>query len=91
LREALVVATRLRAGASVAEVRRGLRMPPRAAERFVSDVEGSDPERFARALCALAELELDTRGGAALAGSRSALSGLEEETLALRALASIAG
>jgi DNA polymerase-3 subunit delta len=91
VREALVVATRLRAGASVAEVRRGLRMPPRAAERFVSDVAGSDPERFARALCALAELELDTRGGAVLAGSRSARSGLEEETLALRALASIAG
>jgi DNA polymerase-3 subunit delta len=91
LREALVVALRLRAGASAAEVRRGLRMPPRAAERFVADVARSDPERFGRALCALAELELDTRGGAPLASSRAAFSGLEEETLALRALVSIAG
>jgi len=35
LREALQVALRLQAGESAAEVRRGLRMPPRAAERFV--------------------------------------------------------
>jgi DNA polymerase-3 subunit delta len=91
LREALIVALRLRAGASAAEVRRGLRMPARAAERFVADVAAGDPERFRRALCALSELELDTRGGAILASSRSAVSGLEEETLALRALASIAG
>ena len=80
LREALAVAVRLRAGESVAEVRRGLRMPPRAAERFLADVARSDPERLGLALCALAELELDSRGGAPLTGARSAFSGLEEDT-----------
>ena len=37
LREALAVAVRLRAGEPVAEVRRSLRMPSRAAERLVAD------------------------------------------------------
>ena len=41
LREALAVALRLQAGESAAEVRRGLRMPPRAAERFIKDVAAS--------------------------------------------------
>jgi DNA polymerase-3 subunit delta len=86
LRDALAVAVRLQAGESVAEVKRGLRMPPRAAERFVADVARSDVERLRTALAALADLELDTRGGAPLASSRTPLAGMGEDTLALRAI-----
>jgi DNA polymerase-3 subunit delta len=89
LRDALAVALRLQAGESVAEVKRGLRMPARAAERFVADVARTDVERLRSALAALADLELDTRGGAPLASSRTALAGLGEDTLALRAIEAI--
>jgi DNA polymerase-3 subunit delta len=89
LREALAIALRLRAGESVAEVKRGLRMPARAAERFVADVARTDPDRLRRALAALADLELDSRGGAPLASSRSPLAGLGEDTIALQAIATI--
>ncbi len=89
LRDALAVALRLQAGESLAEAKRGLRMPARAAERFVADVARTDPQRLRTALAALADLELDTRGGAPLASSRTALTGLDEDTLALRAIESI--
>jgi DNA polymerase-3 subunit delta len=89
LRDALAVAVRLQAGESVAEVKRTLRMPARAAERFVADVARSDLERLRGALATLAQLELDTRGGAPLASSRGALAGLDEDTLALRAIETI--
>ncbi len=91
VREALTVALRLQAGESAAEVKRSLRMPSRAAERFVADVARSDPERLRAALGVLADLELDTRGGAELRAARSRRSGLHEDTLALRAIAAIAG
>ena len=89
LREALAVALRLQAGESAAEVRRGLRMPPRAAERFIKDVARAEPERLRAALAALADLEIDTRGGSPLPEGRSRMSGLDEETLALRAIETI--
>ncbi len=89
LRDALAVALRLRAGESVAEIKRGLRMPARAAERFVADVARTDPDRLRTALAALADLELDSRGGAPLASSRTALAGLDEDTLALRAIEAV--
>jgi DNA polymerase-3 subunit delta len=89
LRDALAVAVQLRAGRSAAEVKRGLRMPARAAERFLADVARSDPERLSQALCALAELELDSRGGPELLSSRTPLNGLEEDTRALTALEAI--
>jgi DNA polymerase-3 subunit delta len=91
LRDALAISLRLRAGESAAEVRRGLRMPPRAAERFVRDVAQTEPERLRAALGALADLELDTRGGSPLPRARSRMSGLDEETLALRAIEQITG
>ncbi len=86
LRDALAVALRLQAGESVAEVKRGLRMPARAAERFVADVSRSDPQRLRTALATLAELELDSRGGAPLSAGRGTLASLDEDTLALRAI-----
>jgi DNA polymerase-3 subunit delta len=89
LRDALAVAVRLRAGESEATVKRGLRMPARAAERFVADVARSDPERLQAALGALADLELDSRGGAVLVSSRAPLAPLSEDTLAVRAIQAI--
>jgi DNA polymerase-3 subunit delta len=86
LRDALAVALRLRAGESAAEVKRGMRMPPRAAERFLADVSRTDPDRLRQALVALAALEVDTRGGAVVASGRGALAGMSEDTLALRAI-----
>jgi DNA polymerase-3 subunit delta len=89
LRDALAISLRLRAGESAAEVKRGLRMPPRAAERFVRDVAQTEPERLRAALGVLADLELDTRGGSPVPQARSRMSGLDEETLALRAIEAI--
>jgi DNA polymerase III subunit delta len=91
LREALAVALRLQAGESEAGVKRSLRMPSRAAERFIADVARSDPGRLRGALAALADLELDSRGGAAIASERAPLAALGEDTLALRAIAQISG
>jgi DNA polymerase-3 subunit delta len=91
LREALAVALRLQAGESPADVARSLRMPSRAAERFLADVARSDPERLRTALGVLADLELDTRGGAPLRAGRSGHAALQEDTIALRAIAAIAG
>jgi DNA polymerase-3 subunit delta len=89
LRDAIAIALRLQAGESVGEVKRGLRMPARAAERLVADVARTDPDRLRQALGALADLELDSRGGAPLSASRSSLAGLDEDTLALRAIETI--
>jgi DNA polymerase III subunit delta len=89
LREALALTVRLQSGASTAEVRRTLRMPARAAERFLADVAQTEPEQLRAALAALADLELDTRGGSPLPSARSGLSALDEDTLALRALETI--
>ena len=90
LRDALAVSLRLSAGESAATIKRGLRMPSRAADRLIADVQRSDPHRLRAALGALADLELDSRGGAVLTRERSPLSALDEDTVALRAIATIA-
>ncbi len=79
LREALGVAAQLEAGKPQASVRAGLRMPPKAAQAFVADVARTDTTRLRRALSALADLEVATRGG----------SPLDSDTLALRTIAQI--
>jgi DNA polymerase-3 subunit delta len=86
LRDALSISLRLQSGESVAEVKRGLRMPARAAERLLADVARSDPERLRAALAALADLELDARGGAPLTADRSPLATLTEDTIAQRTI-----
>ncbi len=80
LREALAVAQALEAGTPVAKVRAGLRMPPRAAAKFIEDVGRTDAAALRRAIALLAQLELDTRG-------RSAL---DPDTLAVRTIERIA-
>jgi DNA polymerase III subunit delta len=89
LRDAEAVSVRLQEGAPPAEIKRGLRMPPRAADRFIADVARTEPERLRTAVCRIADLELDTRGGAPLTASRTTLSSLEEDTLALRAILAV--
>jgi DNA polymerase III subunit delta len=80
LREALDVADRLESGESAAQVRRGLRMPPKAAERFIADVQRTDRDALRRAIEHVADLELDSRGGRAV----------PEDTAALRTVLRIA-
>ncbi|HEY7965899.1 MAG TPA: DNA polymerase III subunit delta [Solirubrobacteraceae bacterium] len=79
LREALSVAHRLEQGAPPASLRGELRMPPRAAAAFIADVSRTDATALRGAVCSLADLELDSRGG----------STLDPDTLALRTLAAI--
>jgi DNA polymerase-3 subunit delta len=80
LREALGVAEALAAGQSAAQAKKALRMSPRQATKLVADVERRDVDAFRRALAAMADFELESRGGA---GGRG---GLDEETAALRAV-----
>jgi DNA polymerase-3 subunit delta len=89
MREALEVALRLEAGEPPAQIKRTLRMPSRAADRFIKDVSRTDPERLRSALTAIADLELDSRGGALLTRRRSSLAALDKDTIALRAIAAI--
>jgi hypothetical protein len=56
---------------------------------LVGDVARSDPGRLRAALGALADLELDSRGGAVIAADRTPLAALNEDTLALRAIRTI--
>ncbi len=90
LRDALAISLRLQDGDSVAEVKRTLRMPARAAERFVADIARTDPDKLRAALATMADLELDSRGGAPLLASRTPFAGLSEDTLAQRAIEKIA-
>jgi DNA polymerase-3 subunit delta len=85
LREALAVADALQSGQSAAQVKKALRMSPRQASKLVSDVERRDAVVFRRALTALADFELESRGGV---GGRG---GLGEETIALQTVLAATG
>lgn len=81
LRDAHEIATRLDAGESPAQIRGRLRMPSFAADRLIADVRGHDPETYRRGLELLADLEVESRGGAGAA--------LSEDTAAVRVVAAI--
>jgi DNA polymerase-3 subunit delta len=81
LRLAHEVVSRMDAGESASDVKRGLRMPPRAAAQFIAAAGRADRDSLRAAIEALADLELDSRGGRALA----------EDTAALRTIDLIAG
>lgn len=85
LRDALAVAEALAAGQPAAQIKRSLRMPSFAAERLIADAGRRDVESLRRALIAMADLELESRGGGPAGGAQS------EETAALRALLAAAG
>jgi DNA polymerase III subunit delta len=78
LRDAVTIAEQLQAGQSPAQVKKTLRMPPRAADKFVKDVAGRDVDTLREALAAMADLELESRGGAG--------GVLSEDTAAIRAV-----
>jgi DNA polymerase-3 subunit delta len=81
IRQALEVAERLEAGESPGQVRKGLRMPPKAADRFIADVQRTDRDALRAAVQRLADLERDSRGGSAAEQS--------EDTAAIRAILAI--
>jgi DNA polymerase-3 subunit delta len=76
------VAQAIEAGEPVAQVKRRLRMPSRAADRLIADARDTGAEQLRRALEEIADLELASRGG----GSGAA----GEDTVALRAIQTIA-
>jgi len=80
VRMAYDVVCRLDAGEAPGEIKRTLRMPPKAAERFIADARRADVRSLRAAIEALADLEVASRGG----------TELEEDTAALRAIEQIA-
>jgi DNA polymerase III subunit delta len=83
VRAAVEVAQALEQGGSALQVKRGLRMPSRAADRLIADARRRGVERLRQALEQIADLELASRGGAA--------GGLGEDSETLLALQRIAG
>jgi DNA polymerase III subunit delta len=81
VRSAHDVTIALDAGEPPAQIRRRLRMPPRAADAFIADAQRAGADRLRQATCEVADLELASRGG----GS----GGAGEDTSALRAIARI--
>jgi DNA polymerase-3 subunit delta len=82
IRVAHEIACALDAGQAPAQIKRGLRMPSRAADRLIADARRSGAEKLRRAIEELADLELASRGGGP--------SGASEDTTALRAIQRIA-
>ena len=78
LRDALAVGEALAAGQPPAQVKKTLRMAPKAADRLLADAGRRDVEAQRRALVVMADLELESRGGGGAA--------LSEETAAVRAV-----
>ena len=64
VRTALGVAQALDRGEPASQVKRGLRMPSRAADALISDARRGGPDRLRGAIEELADLELASRGGA---------------------------
>ncbi len=82
VRTAHEVAVALEQGTPPAQIKRGLRMPSKAADRLIADAGRSGAENLQRTIEQLAELELASRGG----GS----GGAGEDTAALLAIRQIA-
>jgi DNA polymerase-3 subunit delta len=82
LRTAHDAARRIEGGESASQVKKTLRMPPRAADRLLADLGRTDAAGLRRALEAMAELELASRGGSPRA--------LSEDTLALETMTQLA-
>ena len=83
VRLALSIAEQIEAGAPVAEVRKTLRMPSKAAERLIADARKAGVAALRRAVQELADLEHVSRGGV--------LAGTGEDSHMLLAITRIAG
>lgn len=75
------VACALDAGEPPAQIKRRLRMPSRAADRLIADARQAGADRLRAATCAIADLELASRGGGQRTGG--------EDTAALVAIGRI--
>jgi DNA polymerase III subunit delta len=82
VRDALAIAEALAAGKPAAQVKRTLRMPPRAADELIRAVSDRDVETYRRMLELLADLEVESRGGGG--------GVLSEDTAAVRTVISAA-
>jgi DNA polymerase-3 subunit delta len=83
VRDALAIAEALAAGKPTAQIKRGLRMPPRAADDLIRAVNERDVETYRRMLELLADLEVESRGGSG--------GVLSEDTAAVRTIVAAAG
>ncbi len=63
VRAAHDIARAVEAGEPPAQIKRGLRMPSRAADRLIADARESGSEKLRQALEEIADLELASRGG----------------------------
>jgi DNA polymerase-3 subunit delta len=83
IRIAHEVAQAIDAGQPVAQIKRGLRMPARAADRLIADARQAGAAKLREGLEQIADLELASRGGGAGAAS--------EDTAALRTIQRVVG
>ena len=81
VRDVLVIAERLEAGESPADVKKTTKGSPWATERRIAEARATDVDALRRAIVVLADLELATRGASELA----------DDTVGLRAIDAIAG
>jgi DNA polymerase III subunit delta len=80
VRDVLAIAARLEAGESPSQVKETIKGSPWMADRRIKEARATDADSLRRALEALADLEVATRGG----------SELDDDTAALCAIATIA-
>ena len=80
VREVLAIAERLELGESPGQIKSSSKMPPWMADRRIGEARRADVDTLRRALVALADLELASRGG----------EELEDDTVALRTIDLIA-
>jgi DNA polymerase III subunit delta len=80
IRDVLAIATRLENGEPPAQIKETIRGNPWATDRRIKEARQTDADSLRRALEALADLEVATRGGSELA----------DDTVALRAIGTIA-
>jgi DNA polymerase-3 subunit delta len=83
IRNAHEVAAAVEAGQPPAQIKRGLRMPSKAADRLIADARRAGSERLRAGIVEIADLELASRGGGP--------GGVSEDTAMLRTIQSIAG
>ena len=81
VREVLAFAARMAEGESPAQVKASAKGSPWQIDRRIKEARAADPDALRAALVALADLELDTRGG----------NELDDDTNGLLALAAMTG
>jgi DNA polymerase-3 subunit delta len=77
LRDVLAIAARLEAGESPAQIKAGVKMAPWMADRRLKEARSTDAETLRRALEALAQLELDSRGATELGDDTAAMRAID--------------